>query len=84
MDGGAHLPRGRAPLPVTNWLVATVGRDRSYDISAARAERAARAARAARTDLTDLTDLGYRPRTSLDIGLEEKAPQPANLDADSA
>ncbi|TJZ97945.1 NAD-dependent epimerase/dehydratase family protein [Actinacidiphila oryziradicis] len=36
MDLGARLLRRRTPPPLTNWLVAFLGRDRVYDISAAR------------------------------------------------
>jgi nucleoside-diphosphate-sugar epimerase len=36
MDGGARHLRRRTPPPLTNWLVAFLGRDRVYDISAAR------------------------------------------------
>ncbi|GAA2279999.1 hypothetical protein GCM10010145_60290 [Streptomyces ruber] len=38
MDGGARLLHRRTPPPVTNWTVAAVGRDRSYDITAARTD----------------------------------------------
>ncbi|MCV7286880.1 NAD-dependent epimerase/dehydratase family protein [Mycolicibacterium wolinskyi] len=38
MDGTARLLRRRTPPPLTNWLIATMGRDRIYDISAARAD----------------------------------------------
>lgn len=38
MDGAARLLRRRTPPPLTNWLVTIMGRDRSYDIIAARAE----------------------------------------------
>lgn len=38
LDGGARLARRRTAPPLTNWLVSFTGRDRSYDISAARAE----------------------------------------------
>jgi hypothetical protein len=38
MDGSACLLRRRTPPRVTNWLVADMGRDRSYDISAARTD----------------------------------------------
>ncbi|MFD6529384.1 hypothetical protein [Streptomyces sp. NPDC060184] len=37
MDLGARLLGRGTPPPLTNWLVAFLGRDRSYDISAARA-----------------------------------------------
>ncbi|MGW2843311.1 NAD-dependent epimerase/dehydratase family protein [Streptomyces sp. NPDC001493] len=36
MDLGARLLRRSTPPPLTDWLVAFLGRDRSYDISAAR------------------------------------------------
>ncbi|MFG1607819.1 NAD-dependent epimerase/dehydratase family protein [Actinoplanes sp. NPDC049265] len=36
MEGGARLFRRTSPPPLTRWLVAVLGRDRSYDISAAR------------------------------------------------
>ncbi|GGJ33844.1 NAD-dependent epimerase/dehydratase family protein [Streptomyces brasiliensis] len=36
MDLGARVLRRRTPPPLTNWLVAFLGRDRVYDISAAR------------------------------------------------
>lgn len=36
MDTGARLLRRSTPPPLTNWLVAFLGRDRIYDISAAR------------------------------------------------
>ncbi|MFI1094876.1 NAD-dependent epimerase/dehydratase family protein [Streptomyces sp. NPDC020917] len=36
MDLGARLLRRSTPPPVTNWLVAFLGRDRIYDITAAR------------------------------------------------
>ncbi|MBU6534549.1 NAD-dependent epimerase/dehydratase family protein [Streptomyces sp. NPDC057245] len=38
VDGGARLLRRPTPPPVTNWLVATMSRDRTYDIGAARAD----------------------------------------------
>ncbi|MFC8100283.1 NAD-dependent epimerase/dehydratase family protein [Streptomyces sp. NPDC057363] len=38
VDGSARLIRRRTPPPITNWLVANMGRDRSYDISAARTD----------------------------------------------
>lgn len=38
MDGTARLLRRRTPPPLANWLIATMGRDRIYDISAARAD----------------------------------------------
>ncbi len=36
MDGAARLLRRPSPPPLTNWLVSFVGRDRAYDITAAR------------------------------------------------
>lgn len=36
LDGGARLLRRSEPPMLTNWLVTFLGRDRSYDISAAR------------------------------------------------
>ena len=36
MDIGARLLRRSTPPPLTNWLIASLGRDRIYDISAAR------------------------------------------------
>lgn len=38
MDGTARLLRRRTAPPLTNWLVSFTGRDRSYDITAARKE----------------------------------------------
>lgn len=38
LDGSARLLRRRTPPPLTNWLVAITGRDRSYDITSARRE----------------------------------------------
>ncbi|TDC50411.1 NAD(P)-dependent oxidoreductase [Jiangella ureilytica] len=38
MDGAARLLRRRTAPPLTNWLITIMGRDRSYDISAARAD----------------------------------------------
>ncbi|WP_020124834.1 NAD(P)-dependent oxidoreductase [Streptomyces canus] len=38
MDGGARLLRRTTPPPLTKWLVALLGRDRVYDISAARTD----------------------------------------------
>ncbi|MFF1692032.1 NAD-dependent epimerase/dehydratase family protein [Streptomyces sp. NPDC058257] len=38
VDGGARLLRRRTAPPLTNWLIANMGRDRAYDISAARAD----------------------------------------------
>lgn len=38
MDGAARLFRRPTPPPLTNWLVSWTGRDRSYDITAARTE----------------------------------------------
>jgi nucleoside-diphosphate-sugar epimerase len=38
MDGTARLLRRKSAPPLTNWLVSFTGRDRSYDISAARTE----------------------------------------------
>ncbi|WP_200863087.1 NAD-dependent epimerase/dehydratase family protein [Amycolatopsis orientalis] len=38
LDGGARLLRRPKPPMLTNWLVAFLGRDRSYDITAARRE----------------------------------------------
>jgi nucleoside-diphosphate-sugar epimerase len=37
-DGGARLLRRRTAPPLTNWLIASMGRDRTYDISAARTD----------------------------------------------
>ena len=38
LDGAARLLRRPTAPPLTNWLVANMGRDRAYDISAARAD----------------------------------------------
>jgi nucleoside-diphosphate-sugar epimerase len=38
LDAGARLLRRPTPPPLTNWLVSFTGRDRSYDITAARTE----------------------------------------------
>ena len=38
IDSTARLLRRRTLPPLTNWLIATMGRDRIYDISAARAD----------------------------------------------
>jgi nucleoside-diphosphate-sugar epimerase len=38
MDGTARLLRQKSAPPLTNWLVSFTGRDRSYDITAARRE----------------------------------------------
>ena len=38
MDGAARLLRRKDAPPLTNWLVSWTGRDRSYDITAARTE----------------------------------------------
>jgi nucleoside-diphosphate-sugar epimerase len=38
LDGGARLLRRPKAPPLTNWLVAFLGHDRSYDITAARRE----------------------------------------------
>jgi nucleoside-diphosphate-sugar epimerase len=38
MDGTARLLRRKTPPPLTSWLVSWTGRDRAYDISAARAD----------------------------------------------
>ncbi|AQZ68535.1 NAD(P)H steroid dehydrogenase-like protein in alkane synthesis cluster [[Actinomadura] parvosata subsp. kistnae] len=38
LDGAARLLRRPTPPPLTNWLVAVMGRDRSYDIGAARTD----------------------------------------------
>lgn len=38
MDAAARLFRRRTAPPLSNWLVTIMGRDRSYDISAARAD----------------------------------------------
>lgn len=66
MDIGARLFRRSTPPPLTNWLVAFLGRDRIYDISAAR------------------NALGYRPRTSLDTGLQEMETLARRSHADAA
>lgn len=38
LDAGARLLRRPTPPPLTNWLVSFTGRDRAYDITAARTE----------------------------------------------
>jgi nucleoside-diphosphate-sugar epimerase len=38
MDGAARLLRRRTAPPLNNWLITCMGRDRAYDISAARAD----------------------------------------------
>ncbi|MFE5111320.1 NAD-dependent epimerase/dehydratase family protein [Streptomyces sp. NPDC056663] len=66
MDIGARLLRRSTPPPLTNWLVAFLGRDRIYDIGAAR------------------NVLGYRPRVSLDAGLQEMETLARRMHADAA
>ncbi len=38
LDAGARLLRRSKPPALTNWITASMGRDRSYDITAARRE----------------------------------------------
>lgn len=64
MDLGARLLRRSTPPPLTNWPIAFLGRDRSYDISAARTVLGHRPRVSLETGLLEMVALARGPHAA--------------------
>lgn len=74
LDGAARLLRKSTPPPLTNWLIAFLGRDRSYDITAARTDLGYRPHISFDAGVREMETLARRPHVDAAPSAPERRP----------